>query len=191
MAEPERRLLLLLRHAWSGERERWSGDDRERPLDAGGERQAAALPPLLVDAGFADAVLVSSPARRCLATLAPFAADIGAQVLSDDRLAEMLPTWAESADELVASWWAGRALAAIDVARSRAGARPVVVCSHGELLPAALAALAGREGFALPRGLDLAAKALPKGAGWIVESDTTGTTVRLLHAADTTLHPGG
>jgi 8-oxo-(d)GTP phosphatase len=35
--------LLVIRHARSGDRDDWRGDDRERPLDKRGRRQADAL----------------------------------------------------------------------------------------------------------------------------------------------------
>ena len=35
--------VLLLRHAWAGERDEWSGDDMLRPLDERGRLQALAL----------------------------------------------------------------------------------------------------------------------------------------------------
>jgi phosphohistidine phosphatase SixA len=64
--------VLLVRHARAGEREKWEGDDRLRPLDERGQRQAILLAPLLREE--AATQLLSSPYVRCVQTLAPAAA---------------------------------------------------------------------------------------------------------------------
>ena len=80
------RRILLVRHARAGDRERWRGDDRLRPLDARGRLQAAALPSLLAAQSLAR--VVSSPYLRCVETVEPLAALAGLRVEHDDRLAE-------------------------------------------------------------------------------------------------------
>jgi phosphohistidine phosphatase SixA len=110
--------LLLVRHASAGDRARWDGDDGERPLDDRGRRQAAALPALL-ESYRIDAIL-SSPAVRCVQTVAPLAEARGLRIetrveLGEDRQMD-----------------AGAALV-----RSLGG-RDVVVCGHGGLEIAAL-----------------------------------------------------
>jgi 8-oxo-(d)GTP phosphatase len=49
-------LVVLVRHATAGDRAKWHDDDRLRPLDTRGRRQAAALP----------AALAELPIRRIL-----------------------------------------------------------------------------------------------------------------------------
>jgi len=77
--------VLLLRHARAGERAAWTGDDRLRPLDERGLRQALALREL---AQRAIGRIVSSPYRRCVETVEPLAEALGIPIELDDRLAE-------------------------------------------------------------------------------------------------------
>ena len=64
--------LLLIRHASAGDRNAWVGDDRLRPLDERGQRQAAALVAAL--APYAVTAVLTSPYLRCLETVLPLAA---------------------------------------------------------------------------------------------------------------------
>jgi broad specificity phosphatase PhoE len=82
----DERPLHLLRHADAGDRTRWTGDDAERPLSEKGRRQAEAIALRLGSRPLGR--LVSSPARRCVETLAPLAAATGLEVECDPRLAE-------------------------------------------------------------------------------------------------------
>lgn len=77
---------ILLRHASAGDSGTWKGDDRLRPLDAKGRRQADELAELL--ARFELRRIVSSPYVRCVETVEPLAAALGMEVETDDRLAE-------------------------------------------------------------------------------------------------------
>ena len=63
--------LLLIRHARAGERAEWTGDDRRRPLDKRGWRQAEHLVELL--APYDVDRIVSSPYDRCVQTVEPLA----------------------------------------------------------------------------------------------------------------------
>jgi 8-oxo-dGTP diphosphatase len=63
--------LLLVRHASAGDRDEWDGPDGARPLDERGRAQAAALVAAL--RRYAVDRIVSSPALRCLETVAPLA----------------------------------------------------------------------------------------------------------------------
>jgi len=74
--------VVLLRHASAGDRQRWEGDDRLRPLDKKGRRQAEALRDILLARGVTRAL--SSPYLRCTQTIAP----LGLAVEHDERLAE-------------------------------------------------------------------------------------------------------
>jgi 8-oxo-dGTP diphosphatase len=101
---------VLLRHASAGDRGDWHGDDRLRPLDARGRRQAATLVELL---GPIDVRrVVSSPYVRCVATVEPLAAALGLPLEVDDRLAE----------------GSGRA------ARELLQEDGVVACTHGDIV---------------------------------------------------------
>lgn len=144
-------VVELVRHGKAFSRKRWSGpSDRERPLTDEGLHQAKLLVPDLLDAGPTSAI-VSSPLLRCTQTVEPLATAAGLELRTDERLAEVrtLPV-TDNGDAWVASaWLAGRAIGLVDelVAAHRDGV--VVMCTHGDVLPALLAALAGRHGFEL------------------------------------------
>ena len=78
--------VLLVRHARAGERDEWDGDDRLRPLDERGLRQAAALASVLEKLGATR--LVSSPYARCIETLEPAASRLGLRIEARVELAE-------------------------------------------------------------------------------------------------------
>jgi 8-oxo-dGTP diphosphatase len=105
--------MLLVRHGSAGDRAFWEGDDRERPLDEKGVRQAELLVDLL--APYAIERILSSPAVRCLQTVEPLAKARGLSIEPRDELGEELQTSAGA--ELV------RSLADADVA----------ICGHGGL----------------------------------------------------------
>ena len=77
---------VLVRHASAGDRDLWPVEDRLRPLDARGRRQAAALVELLRPLGVRR--VLSSPYVRCVETVEPLAAALELAVEHDDRLAE-------------------------------------------------------------------------------------------------------
>jgi 8-oxo-(d)GTP phosphatase len=110
--------VLLVRHARAVERYGWDRDDRLRPLDSKGEKQAAALVELL--APYSVDRVLTSPAVRCTATVAPLARALGLELELREELAEE-GHWAEGA-ELVRSLAGGDA----------------VVCGHGGLEHAVL-----------------------------------------------------
>lgn len=116
LAPSRERLVLLVRHAKAGDRDRWTGDDRLRPLELRGRRQADALVEPI--AGYAPMRLVSSPYARCVQTLEPLAARLTTPVEADDALAEGAS--AESVRALV----------------GRLGPGPLVLCTHGDVMEA-------------------------------------------------------
>lgn len=105
---------VLVRHASAGDREDWEGDDRLRPLDARGRRQASALVELLRPLEVRR--VVSSPYVRCVETLEPLATALGLPVEQDDRLAE------------------GASRASLELL----GGDGVVCCTHGDVVEAVL-----------------------------------------------------
>lgn len=78
--------LIVLRHEESRARNRWTKDDRLRPLLAIGARQAERLTPILGAYGV-DRVL-SSSSIRCVQTVAPYAESIKVAVERMDSLSE-------------------------------------------------------------------------------------------------------
>jgi broad specificity phosphatase PhoE len=67
--------LLVVRHARAGHRRDWEGDDRLRPLDEKGRRQADGLKDLL--ARFEIARIGSGTYRRCKQTVEPLSEQQG------------------------------------------------------------------------------------------------------------------
>lgn len=172
-------IVLLVRHAWAGERGAVP-DDRTRPLDERGRRQAAALHdhldaclqtrghPHLADHGDGT-VLVSSPMVRCTETLAPMASALGLALATDARLSELQVPLSSRDGWPDAAYLGTRALAALDEAAARTPTAGVLVlCAHGEILPALVGSLAGRDAVAIPVTVDLTAKRLPKGGAWLL-----------------------
>jgi 8-oxo-dGTP diphosphatase len=104
--------VILLRHASAGDRDKWQGDDRLRPLDTRGRKQAERLRDVLLAHNVTR--VLSSPYVRCTQTVAP----LGLEIETDDRLAE--GTSPEGTLEL---------LAALDGA---------VACTHGDVIEALL-----------------------------------------------------
>jgi len=78
--------MLLIRHARAGERDEWSGDDRRRPLDERGRKQAAGLVAALSD--YPLTRILSSPYDRCVQTVEPLAQARGFEVEIRDELGE-------------------------------------------------------------------------------------------------------
>lgn len=133
--------LLLVRHADAGDRTAWQGDDAARPLTERGMRQARALVGLLAplldpshlgasyrttDSPIGSAEVRSSPARRCVETIAPLAQELGTTVVEDAALFEGAPV-----------------LRLIDrLAGVAAAGAPAVWASHGDIIPAVLMELA-------------------------------------------------
>ncbi|MEI7547084.1 MAG: phosphoglycerate mutase family protein [Actinomycetota bacterium] len=144
-------MLYLVRHAKAGSRNDWEGDDRDRPLTAGGRRQAEALATRL--GSLAKGELVSSPYVRCLQTLQPLAAALGATVRADERLAEDMGF--EGALALMADLPDGS-----------------VMCSHGDVIPDTMGALE-RRGCVLGGSPDWR-----KASVWVLARDAGGTITR-------------
>jgi 8-oxo-dGTP diphosphatase len=119
--------FVLVRHASAGERKEWTGDDRLRPLDERGRRQAAGLVAPLKALGVDR--LVSSPYLRCLQTLEPAATAVGLDLEVREELAE-----GASAEDVL------RLLADLE------GATPAL-CTHGDVVEALLG-----EGGGLKKG---------------------------------------
>lgn len=105
--------MILVRHASAGDRDEWEGDDSERPLDEQGERQARELVARLAELPVEE--ILTSPAVRCVQTVAPLAAARGLEVVVCDELSEQRQS--NDGAKLV----------------REVAARNVVVCGHGGL----------------------------------------------------------
>ncbi|HEX9416348.1 MAG TPA: phosphoglycerate mutase family protein [Gaiellaceae bacterium] len=118
-------IVLLVRHARAGKRSKWEGDDRLRPLDKRGRKQAEGLVSLLAE--YPIDRIASSPYLRCTQTVDPLAASRGLAVEERDELAE------------------GSKRADVQRLLEELDAGCVVLCTHGDVVDE----LAGSE---LPKG---------------------------------------
>ena len=142
--------LLIVRHAEAESRSSWDGPDVLRPLSAKGRRQSGGLVQVLGDQ-FALGRLVCSPSLRCIETLSPLAATLCLSL-------EVAGPLAEGSDPEPA----------VELARSGAtlpgSAGALVLCSHGDMIPAVLEALQADD------GLDLGSQPrFQKGSTWVLE----------------------
>lgn len=80
------RAFVLARHARAKRRKGWDGEDIDRPITKAGAERAAQLVPLF--AAFGVKCIDSSPARRCVATVEPYAEASGLKVNSFKALTE-------------------------------------------------------------------------------------------------------
>ena len=128
--------LTLVRHASAGNKSRWRKDDRSRPLDARGKKDAGTLAELLRCFGLGR--VVSSPSERCIATIRPYAALAGAEV-------EIEPSFEVAKKPAAADPEAAKAMAVLAAADD-----PVVVCAHRENMPFLLDAACAELGADCP-----------------------------------------
>ena len=105
--------LLVVRHARADKRREWQGDDRLRPLDEKGRRQAAAVPGLL--ARFEIVRIASSSYLRCTQTVEPLSTQRGLPIEERRELEE-----GASVDETLAL--------------VRELGDNAVLCTHGDVL---------------------------------------------------------
>ena len=136
--------LLVVRHAHAGERDGWRGDDRLRPLSTVGHQQAEAIAEQL--APWMVARIVSSPLVRCVQTLEPLAEALGAEILTDERLAEGASP--EATADLLRDCPSG-----------------TVLCSHGDVIGDLVERLADL------RLVDRRRASWEKGSTWVVQLD--------------------
>ena len=83
-------LLHLIRHADAGDPGAWDGPDAARPLSDKGRSQAKRLADFLDGVKFRGGPFITSPKLRAAQTADLIAAELGATVIIDDRLAGAL-----------------------------------------------------------------------------------------------------
>lgn len=119
--------VIVLRHAKALAREEWEGPDATRPLAGRGKKQANSIVgPLLA---FGARKIISSPAVRCVKTVTPLSAALGRKIDKSELISQ--DAWEQGSSD----------------ARTLVGARvrtrkPVVLCSHGPVLPEILTEIA-------------------------------------------------
>ena len=115
--------VFLVRHAKAGSRSGWDGSDFDRPLSIAGIQQSQLL--IETFSTYSPPAVYSSPYLRCVQTVEPIAAHCGLTVRIEPRLAE-----ATDFEET---------LALLNDVEDNA-----VLCSHGDVIPAAIQALIRR-----------------------------------------------
>ena len=130
--------VLLVRHAKAGERDDWSGDDRERPLEEDGWSQAEELIRPLSRFDVDD--IISADFERCVQTVQPLADALRLPVRREELFSESgYPAHEDEAIHLVRKL--GESLAT------------TVVCSQGDVIPDLLQRLAAIDHVDLPEPL--------------------------------------
>ena len=141
-------LILLVRHASAGSRSRWTGDDRQRPLDERGWDQADELVRVLSHFGVTD--IRSADFVRCEQTVLPLSEAIDVPIKAEPFLSEDgYPDHEEETEAFL------RSLAVPDAA--------VVLCSQGDVIPDLLQRIAERDQFDLPDDFEYR-----KGSVWVL-----------------------
>ncbi|WP_430647688.1 NUDIX hydrolase [Agromyces sp. GXS1127] len=112
--------LIVLRHGKAQARSSWKGPDTARPLVERGVQQAAALVGTVL--AWRPRKIVSSPAVRCVTTVAPLSAKTGIPVKRDDGISQ--DAWESGNDEV----------RRVIGKRVRVG-KTAVICGHGPVMP--------------------------------------------------------
>ena len=136
----------LVRHAKAGDRYKFPGPDRDRPLTPAGRSQAEHIALRIAEADDAPVRVLSSPAVRCVQTVEPLAAKLGVGI-------EVVDWLDEGAD--------------VDDAYRLIGIgsreETIAACTHGDVMWGVLECLA-RGGVDLGERPDAA-----KGGTWVLE----------------------
>ncbi|MBA3349491.1 MAG: NUDIX hydrolase [Actinobacteria bacterium] len=145
-------VVLMVRHASAGNRAEWERDDRLRPLDAKGRRQAEGLVSLLRP--WAISEIVSADFVRCVETVQPLGESIGVSITQDPLFSEL--------------GYPGSEERAIELVRTMANREWVTcLCSQGDVIPDLLGRLARQDDLAPhPRKGGRGSFKAKKGAVW-------------------------
>lgn len=127
--------VLIVRHASAGDRSKWSGEDRERPLDEVGWAQAEELVRTL--SRFEVDAIVSADYARCVQTVEPLSEALGVPIEIESLFAE--------------DGFPGREEKAADLIRSYGtSGTTTVVCTQGDVIPELVTTLADRDQVDVP-----------------------------------------
>ncbi|UGT63767.1 NUDIX hydrolase [Nocardia asteroides] len=147
MLPPRTSTLLLVRHAKAGQRGKYAGPDRERPLEPAGAEQALTLVPNLL--AFGARQVFSADPVRCVQTVAPLADSLGVDVGLEPALSE--------------DAYAVDPAAALTRIRELVSDSTVrVVCSQGKVIPHLMREWAAADGLTLPPARNR------KGSVWVL-----------------------
>jgi 8-oxo-dGTP diphosphatase len=159
--------VLLVRHARAGSKERYKGDDRDRPLDKYGRAQAEALVGQLL--AFGASSLYAADRLRCFQTLEPLAQELGAEIHREPLLTEE-------------AYWTTRKRARQRVLEIASTEGTPVICTQGKVIPDLLQWWCQRDGVRPDKSRNR------KGSTWVL-SMFSGKLVAADHL-DSPLPPG-
>lgn len=149
--------VLIVRHGTAGDKKRYRGDDRKRPLDKHGRAQAESLTAQLLAFGADE--LFAADRVRCRQTLDPLAEELGTVIYDEPTLTEeayavdhkaarhrvleiaeksvtpVICTQGKVIPDLI-SWWCERDGVRPDKSRNRKGSTWVMSLSGGRLIAA-------------------------------------------------------
>lgn len=126
--------IIALRHGKAVSPGTWDGPDATRPLLHRGIEEATSIAPAI--AAWAPQKLISSTATRCLATIEPLAELTGLEVRAISAISQ--DAYEDGTSKVK------------KVVRKRLEKRmPVVLCSHGPVLPQIIDAIADQTGTAI------------------------------------------
>lgn len=152
--------LILLRHAAAVDKQAWreaGHDDLARPLSGEGQDQAKVLSELL--STFPPARVMSSAARRCLDSVAPYAERAGVPVTTEPAF-----TVDSRAQDRSEADWAPTHDARQRLAEAVRSRRPVIICAHRQNVSWMLAEACEMAGAPVPDG-----PALEPAAFWVLQ----------------------
>lgn len=160
--------VVLVRHARAGQRDSFTGDDEQRPLDGKGIRHASALIAELMV--FGPISVSAAPLARCRQTVRPLADRLHLPIADEPALSE--PEYQRDP--------AAARRRITELALRDTGSGCAVVCSQGGVIPGVVKSLASRSNLSVPT------VATPKGAFWVLSFEG-----KQLRQADRYLLPDG
>ena len=139
------RSFYVVRHGKAGSRDRWTGEDRKRPLTKKGIKQAEDLVDLLTS--YPVAAIFSSPFVRCMQTVQPLGKRLRLKVEESVSLAE------------------GHGLAGLHEFLDEGDLDNAVLCTHGDIVWELVEDLVKRKLLRAGEG------GFEKGSTWILHVD--------------------
>jgi len=135
--------FFVVRHAKAGSRSHWTGDDRQRPLNKKGMKQAEEIAEILRP--MRTSAIYSSPYLRCVQTVEPLARSLKLAVMQAPELAE------------------GRGVRGLYRFFDDRTLDSTVLCTHGDLVWELVEDLTNR------RVLSAFREQFEKGSTWVVD----------------------
>jgi 8-oxo-dGTP diphosphatase len=151
------RTVVIVRHGTAGRKDRYTGDDRDRPLDAKGRAQAESLVPQLM--AFGVSAVHAADRLRCIQTVEPLAQELDVQITLEPSFTEeayakarrpahqrLLAIAAAEGTPVICTqgrvmpyliaWWCARHRVEPDKSRNRKGSAWILTLADGKLIAA-------------------------------------------------------